>query len=98
MTIRNRKLLDIAHGAPCMLQLADQCFGDVVACHSDQLEDGRGVGHKSHDCLAVPGCVACHKLFERHHLGRNWYAEIHARALKRYIVWLFENEKLKVAA
>jgi hypothetical protein len=55
------------------------------------LEDGRGVGHKSHDALAVPGCVACHALFTRKNLGRDGYAEAHAKALKKYIVWAFEN-------
>lgn len=98
MTHRSRKLLDVAHTAPCMLQIAEQCFGDVVACHSDQLEDGRGVGHKSHDCLAVPGCVACHALFTRANLGRDEYARVHAAALKRYLVWAFDNRKWMVAA
>lgn len=96
MTIRNRKLLDVAHDAPCLLQLGP-CSGQVVPCHSDQLSDGRGTGHKSHDCLAVPGCVACHAKFTRANLGRSEYHDIHAKALKRYLVWLFENERLEVA-
>lgn len=96
MTVRNRALLDLAHDAPCFLKLGP-CSGQVVPCHSDQLGDGRGVGHKSHDPLAVPGCVACHARFTRQYLGRSAYSEIHARALKEYIVWLWQNDKLKVA-
>ena len=98
MTYRNRRLLDLAHEAPCMLMIADRgCSRDPsVPCHSDSLEDGRGVGHKSHDCLAVPGCPDCHGLFTRARLGREEYERVHARALKRYIVWLWENNKVKL--
>lgn len=96
MTHRNRKLLDVAHDAPCMLNLGP-CWGDVVPCHSDSLEDGRGYSHKSHDALAVPGCVGCHALFTRKNLGRERYGAVHASALKRYLVWLFENGRIAVA-
>ncbi len=97
MTHRCRKLLDIAHDAPCFLKLA-RCEGQIVPCHSDQLEDGRGVGHKSPDCLAVPGCVRCHSLFTRAYLGRDQYSQVHNKALKSYLVWLWENDKVRVAA
>lgn len=96
MTLRSRKLLDLAREAPCFLELGP-CFGQVVACHSDQLADGRGVGHKSADCLAVPGCVDCHAKFTRAHLGRGQYEVVHTKALKRFIVWQWENDKVKVA-
>lgn len=96
MTHRNKKLLDVAHDAPCLLQLG-RCEGQVVPCHSDQLEDGRGVGHKSHDCLAIPGCVACHQKFIRAYLGREQYADVYVRALKLYIVWQWVNERVRVA-
>lgn len=98
MTHRSRKLLDVSHDAPCFLELSPECgqFASVP-CHSDQLEDGRGHGHKSHDCLAVPGCPACHALFTQSNLGREEYASLHAKALKRYLVWAFENRRLLVA-
>lgn len=95
MTHRSRKLLDIAHDAPCFLKLVP-CAGQVVPCHSDSLEDGRGYSHKSHDCLAVPGCVACHAWFTRKNLGREEYARVHANALKQYLIWLYENERIAV--
>ena len=97
MTHRDRKLLDMAREAPCMLELAPTCGNfPSVACHSDSLQDGRGVGHKSHDCLAIPGCPDCHALFTRKHLGNDYWFK-HATALKRYIVWMWENGKVKIA-
>lgn len=96
MTYRNRKLLDIAHDAPCFLELAPTCSNHAsVPCHSDQLQDGRGVGHKSHDCLAIPGCPDCHAIFDRRHLGVDYFVK-HAMAFKRYMVWLWENGRIGV--
>lgn len=99
MTFRSRKLLDCAHDAPCMLQLGEPGCGNYpsVPCHSDMLRHGRGVGHKSHDCLAVPGCPACHAAFTRKYLGFAGYEAVWLAAFERYIVWLFENERLRVA-
>lgn len=99
MTFRSRKLLDIAHEAPCMLQIAPIGCGvnPSVPCHSDLLQHGRGVGHKSDDCMAVPGCPACHDLFTRAYLGRQGYRDLWQSAFERYIVWLFENGKVRVA-
>jgi hypothetical protein len=99
MTHRDRKLLDLAHEAPCMLELgALGCGNDLsVPCHSDVLRHGRGVGHKSHDCLAVPGCPACHAVFSRKHLGRPGYDSVWLAAFERYQVWLWENGKVRVA-
>jgi hypothetical protein len=60
------------------------------------LKHGRGVGHKSHDCLAVPGCPDCHARFTRKNLGER-YEEVWRSALEQYVVWLWENRKVKVA-
>ncbi len=96
MTHRNRKLLDKAHEAPCMLELGEPCgIHPSVPCHSDMLKHGRGGGHKSHDCLAVAGCPDCHAKFTREHLGRDGYEEIWAAAFAKYTVWLHENGKVK---
>jgi hypothetical protein len=99
MTHRNRQLLDLAHEAPCMLQLGVPGCGNhlSVPCHSDMLEHGRGAGHKSHDCLAVPGCPACHAAFTRENLERDGYAFAWARAMARYLAWLWTNDKVRVA-
>lgn len=98
MTYRNRKLLNVAHDAPCMLRLgANGCGNNAsVPCHSDALEHGRGVGHKSHDCLAVPGCPACHAAFTRAALGRDGYQDAWMSAITRYWVWLWTEGRVVV--
>lgn len=96
----NRRLLDLAHEAPCMLQLGiPGCGNDKsVPCHSDMLEHGKGVGMKSHDYLAVPGCPVCHAGFTREFFGREGYTEVWVKAMTRYLRWLWTERKLKVAA
>lgn len=96
---RNRALLDLAHEAPCMLQLPVVGCGihPSVPCHSDALEHGRGAGSKSHDCLAVPGCPACHAAFTRERLGRDDYLFAWGRAMSRWLVWLWANEKVRLS-
>jgi hypothetical protein len=99
MTYRNRALLDIAHEAPCCLQIMEVCEGGKypsVPCHSDMLRHGRGTGHKSHDCYAVPGCPACHAAFSRKHLGRDGYDSVWCLAFERYIGWLWAEGKIGV--
>lgn len=99
MTYRNRRLLDVAHEAPCFLDLGTVGCGTnpSVPCHSDMLRHGRGASHKSHDCLAVPGCPACHAVFTRARYGKEGYEMVWRDAFERYQVWLWENERVKVA-
>lgn len=83
----NRPLLDLCHGAPCLL-LYLGCTGGLredrpsVPCHPNWLEDGKGVGLKAHDDLAVPGCPDCHY---QHDTGTLYTTEqkkeVHERAL-----------------
>lgn len=95
-TYRNRKLLDISHEAPCFLLLSPACGNHPsVPCHSDMLEHGRGVGHKSEDCLAIPGCPSCHALFTRENLGREGYFMTWARAFAAYVIWQWKNGKVR---
>lgn len=98
-TQRSRSLLDVAHEAPCCLQLGAKGCGihPSVPCHSDMLAHGRGAGLKSHDCLAVPGCPACHAAFTRKKLGKDGYLIAWANAMARYLVWQWKTGKLKVA-
>lgn len=98
MTHRDRRLLDVAWEAPCMLRLGVAGCGNYpsVPCHSDMQRHGRGASHKSHDCLAVAGCPSCHEAFTRSNLGRSGYEEAWMMALERYLVWLWETGKLRV--
>ena len=96
---QDRKLLDLAQGAPCFLQLGAKGCGanPSVPCHSDMLRHGRGIGHKSNAVFAVSGCPACHAVFDRAHLGKAGYEEAWLRAHERYLAWLWAENKLRVA-
>lgn len=99
MTYRNRRLLDIAHDAPCFLKIPGCQSGVVpsVPCHSIFLRHGRGIGHRSHDCFAVPGCPKCHYEFDYGRtLSRDDKREIWTRAFEQYILWLWETGKVRV--
>jgi hypothetical protein len=61
------------------------------------LRHGRGIGHKSNAIFAVSGCPACHAVFDRAHLGKVGYEEAWLRAHERYLAWLFETGKVRVA-
>ena len=94
----DRRLLDLAHAAPCFLQLGVPGCGNYpsVPCHSDMLRHGRGVGHKSHPIFAVAGCPICHVAFTRGNLGRDGYGQAWQKAHERYLVWLYETGRLRV--
>ena len=51
MTFRNRKLLDIAHTAPCFARFPHQCTQHLGCdpAHSDMQLFGRGHGHRAPD-------------------------------------------------
>ena len=61
---RDSDLLKLAQGQPCLLNVHPYCDGDLgettVACHSNQLIDGKGKGLKADDCMTVWGCYRCH--------------------------------------
>ena len=93
----NRPLLNLAREAPCMLRLAQDCGNNPsVACHSDMLRHGRGIGSKSHAAFAVPGCPSCHAVFTRAGLGREGYEATWQRAHEEYLRWLWEEGKIGV--
>ena len=60
------------------------------------LHHGRGMGHKSSDAFAVPGCPACHSAFTRANLGRQGYFDAWLAAFERYVTWAWENDKVVV--
>lgn len=65
---RNKRLLDLARGKPCLLQIPGVCNGDpatTVAAHSNQLIHGKGRGRKAHDCYVVYACADCHFWFDQ---------------------------------
>lgn len=62
MTFRSRKLLDLAHGMPCMAKFPHTCseYAGVEPAHSDSQLFGRGHGHKSHDFAYAAMCHTAH--------------------------------------
>jgi hypothetical protein len=60
---RNRHLLDMANGQPCLIRIPGVCHGNdgtVVAAHSNQSRHSKGKARKAHDQYSVWACVACH--------------------------------------
>ena len=62
MTYYNKKLLDAARDRACVL--CDTQDGTVVAAHSNALEHGRGIGHKTASYFTAYVCVRCHDLID----------------------------------
>jgi len=61
---RDKRLLELAEGEPCLLQMAKNCLGGdgstTVACHSNLLIHGKGRSIKADDHHSVWGCYHCH--------------------------------------
>lgn len=56
-----------ARGQDCTLRIPGVCNGDpetVVLCHSNRLEDGKGMGIKAPDLSGCFGCYACHRVLD----------------------------------
>jgi hypothetical protein len=56
-----------ARGESCTLLIPGICTGDTsttVLCHSNRLEDGKGMGLKAPDTEACYGCSACHDVLD----------------------------------
>lgn len=98
---RNRKLLDLSHFAPCLLQIPKICRSGVfpsVPCHSNFQRHGRGAYNKSHDVFHVPGCPPCHYwLDEGTTASREEKDNAFMAGLERWILYLFRYEYVVVA-
>lgn len=57
----NAKLLSLARTMPCMFTFAHDCRGDVMACHANWQQWGKGVGLKCPDWAWAAGCMAAHR-------------------------------------
>lgn len=65
---RNRRLLDLANGAPCLLLVPGHCsqvWDSVVACHSNLSEHGKAGARKADDHYSVWGCFGCHRWLDQ---------------------------------
>jgi len=88
---RNKKLLAHANGAPC--QYCGIQDGTVVAAHSNQLRDGKGVGFKSSDFRTAFLCFSCHNFCDGRdgNLSRQERIDLWEQAHRNTIGYLFEN-------
>lgn len=95
---RSPALLKLAQGAPCLIQIPGLCTGrNVVACHSNWQEHGKGVGLKGHDCFIAFGCQQCHEAIDgRNKLEKDDRRHYWRQGHDRTILWLFQNDHLKV--
>lgn len=98
--VRNRAFLDLAHFAPCMLQIHGACESGKnpsVPAHSNLQRHGRGAFLKSHDCFTVPACTACHLWLDfSNKATREEKDEAFMRAMERWLEFLFRHEWLEV--
>jgi len=92
---RNKPLLEVVRDAPC--QLCGAQDGTVVAAHSNQQRDGKGMGIKAHDYRIAALCYACHmELDQGSKMSKEDRQDIWEIAHRKTIGWLFENDRLRV--
>ncbi|MEH6812911.1 MAG: nuclease domain-containing protein [Motiliproteus sp.] len=68
-TVRSKALRDSARGEECCLNIASVCNYQpetVVLCHLPS--EGKGMGMKSPDYVAVFGCSECHAHLDQNRL------------------------------
>lgn len=86
---RNPKLLKLASKSPC------QCCGiedsTIVAAHSNQLRDGKGMGIKSSDAAIAYLCYKCHSEIDQGKLLAKERTEMWEYAHRKTMRWLFEQ-------
>jgi len=90
---RDKKLLELAEGEPCLLQVAKNCLeGDgstTVACHSNLLIHGKGRSIKADDHHSVWGCYHCHTWLDSSNTDYDTKNLAYQEAYKRQLhAWL----------
>jgi hypothetical protein len=86
---RNRKLLDLVRESPC--QICGKQDGTVVAAHSNQQRDGKGMGLKAHDYRIAALCYHCHfDIDQGKTLSKQERFDAWDAAHRKTIGWLFE--------
>lgn len=94
MNYRNKKILNLARDAPCML--CGSSDGTVVAAHSNKLSDGKGTSIKSHDYRIAYVCYHHHFMIDSGQLSKEEKSNMWEDAHRKTIGWLFDNGHLEV--
>lgn len=97
MTYRNTKLLKLAKDCPHCMSCGKDNDGTIVAAHSDQQADGKGMGHKAHDYRIAYLCFDCHQDIHASK-SRIYTQEMFNAAHRRTIGWLFDSGHIEVKA
>lgn len=97
MIYRSSKILALAKDCPRCMSCGRTNDGTVVAAHSNQSRDGKGMGIKAHDYRVAFICHECHaeidqgNKFTKAERVAAWEA-----AHRKTIGWLFEAGHLEV--
>lgn len=88
---RNRKLLNAAKNCPMCMLCGKVTDGTIVAAHSNQQRDGKGMGIKAHDYRVAYICHNCHNEIDNGKLTRQEAVEKWEEAHRKSIAWLFDT-------
>lgn len=99
---RNRALLDLARYAPHCMSCGGGREGEMVGCHSNSLQHGKGGSYKAHDIPAYL-CGSCHDQIDgrtggRGLLPRDERDRMFLEAVYKTWLWLMESGRLEVAS
>ena len=96
---RSQALRDLAAKCPKCMSCGARNRGNVVACHSNSLEHGKGMGQKAHDVPAYL-CGDCHDLLDGRagSLTREEKSAMFLEAAYASMAWLLQEGHLQVAA
>jgi endonuclease III-like uncharacterized protein len=91
---RNEKLRRAVASLPCQ---SCGLEGSTQASHSNQLRDGRGVGHKTSDAMLAALCQSCHYQIDYgKDMSRAEKLDMWERAYRKTMRALIERELLVV--
>lgn len=96
MTYRNRQLLNLANGAPCMSCGAQD--GTVVAAHANWSDFGKGMSHKASDAAVAFLCFRCHSEIDQGaKLSKDERRSKWVEAAVKTWIWLVESGRVVLA-
>jgi len=97
---RNKRILELAKEAPHCFWCNAENWGQVVACHCNLIEFGKGMGIKAADIPIAYLCGTCHELIDNppasHHLGRMDRELMFFKAAGRTMKWLADEGYLEI--
>lgn len=94
---RNKKILELANEIEHCTGCGRFKDGTIIAAHSNQISDGKGMGIKCSDYRVAYLCSECHreldqgKGMDKEHKRAFWEA-----AHRKTIGWLFESGHIKI--